>query len=499
MPEPTRVRKASNVVEFVSGQATDLPKRALREETLRKFKYHVSGREEAANYYSSSGALVAQKIRTPDKDFYVLGDLKAAGLFGEQLWESGGKRLVITEGEIDAMSYAQATGMTWPVVSVPNGAAGASKAIKKSLEFVESFDEVVFMFDSDKPGKEAALECAALLRPGLAKIVELPLKDASDMLVAGRGKELRDSVWQAKTYRPDGIIEGKDIDMSELLKPVQPGFEIPYPGLQQKLRGLRKRELVMICAGSGIGKSTLARELGSHLVCEHKQRVGWIMLEESWRKTAQALAGIRFNQPVGDIMENPNVLSEAEWATAQEEIYNRCAFYDAWGSTAVDNLISKMRYLAVGCDADFIVLDHISMVVSGLDVDERKTLDILMTRLRQFCEQTGVGVIGISHLRRNTSKESFNDGASVSLTDLRGSAAIEQLSDVVISAERDQQAEEGSNVAQLRVLKNRPYGFVGTAGHCQYVNTTGRLLPYEMQFTDQAAPSPALNDKEITF
>ncbi|MGZ7142631.1 toprim domain-containing protein, partial [Streptococcus pyogenes] len=85
------------------------------------------------------------KLRYPDKKFSFIGDSKACGLFGQHLYEPG-RRLVITEGEIDALSVAQALGLRWPVVSVPNGAQGAAKSIKRELEWVNGFDEVVLMF-----------------------------------------------------------------------------------------------------------------------------------------------------------------------------------------------------------------------------------------------------------------------------------------------------------------------------------------------------------------
>ena len=133
----------------------------------------------------------------------MIGDLSKAGLFGQQLWAPG-QRLVITEGELDCMSYAQVTGLTWQVVSIPNGCQGAVKAIRRELQFVESFEEVVFLFDQDEHGKKAAEECAALLRPGLAKIAQLPMKDASEMLMSGKEAELKAAVYAAVTVSSVG-------------------------------------------------------------------------------------------------------------------------------------------------------------------------------------------------------------------------------------------------------------------------------------------------------
>jgi len=481
----------TNVSEFVTGSYIDLADRRLFARTLKKFKYTVSEGKHYAPYFDRQGNFVAQKVRGPDKQFHVIGDLSKAGLFGQQLWAPG-QRLVITEGEIDSMAYAQITGLTWQVVSVPNGAQGAAKAIRRELEFVESFEEVVFLFDQDAPGKEAAEECAALLRPGLAKIAQLPLKDASEMLVAGKEAEMKAAVYAAIPFRPDGIKRGSEVDFAEIIKATPRGFKIDYSEINTALRGIRKGELILLTAGSGIGKSTLAREIGYSLIRDHKQRVGWVMLEESYRKTVQGLVAIDNNVPLGDLMENPMMLDQPSWEQSMAEVVNLSDFYDSWGSCDVDSLMTKLRYLAVGCECDFIVLDHVSMVVSGMDVEERKTLDLLMTNLRQFVEQTGVGLIGVCHLRRNGGKDSFNEGGQVSLTDLRGSAGLEQLSDVVIASERNQQHgdEDKQDITNFRVLKNRPFGNVGPAGQARYDRDRGRLLPHDALLDDTAEDIP---------
>ena len=466
---------------FPQGDYADLPARKLAAKTLKKFNYTVGDGKHYAPYYDKDGNKVAVKVRGANKEFYVVGDMKKAVLFGQQLWPGGGKRLVITEGEADCLAYAQATNLTWECCSVPSGAAGAVKAVRQNIEFIESHAEVVFLFDMDEPGREASLSCAALLRPGLAKIAKLPLKDANDMLIAGRVEELKTAVYTAKTYRPDGIVQGDEIDLAEVIKATPKGLDVPYLELNQALRGFRKRELYLLTAGSGVGKSTFAKELGVHLAKEHGQRIGWVMLEESLNKTVQSIVAIDNDIPAGDLMEDPTRLEESEWRRSMHQIVENCAFYDAWGSTEVDNLMQRLRYLAVGCECDWIVLDHISMVVAGLDVEERKTLDILMVKLRQFVEQTGVGVIAISHLRRNNNKTSFNRAGEVDLNDLRGSASLEQMSDVVLSVERNMMEDdrEKAEVSQLRLLKNRPFGQTGPCSFVKNDRHTGRLKHFD--------------------
>ena len=99
-----------------------------------------------------------------------------------------------------------------------------------------------------------------------------------------------------------------------------------------------------------------------------------------------------------------------------------------------------------------------------------------MTRLRSLIEETGILVLAVVHLKRPDKGKSYNEGRPVSLTDLRGSGSLEQVSDVVVSLERDQQGDE-PDTATVRVLKNRPLGITGLAGTVRYDRETGRLLP----------------------
>ena len=146
---------------YSQGQTQALKSRNINADTVRHFGYRVAGGRHVAPYYRN-GSLVAVKTRDKDKNFRIVGDGSNLPLFGQWL-QAKGKRLFVVEGEIDAMSLSQALGNKWPVVSVPQGAQAAPKAIRRELEWLQNFDEVVFMFDSDGPGKEAANACAEVL------------------------------------------------------------------------------------------------------------------------------------------------------------------------------------------------------------------------------------------------------------------------------------------------------------------------------------------------
>lgn len=481
--------------DFLHGDYRALVKRGISEETCRKWGYRIAefhGKTvQVADYRDGDGVLVAQKVRFANKDFTVVGDLKRAGLFGQNLWRDGGKMIVVTEGEIDALSVSQLQGNKWPVVSVPNGAQGALKAIKKSLDYLLKFESVVFMFDMDEPGRAASLACSEVLPPGRAKVATLPLKDANECLQQGRGAAVVDAIWGAKVARPDGIIDGTDL-WSEVEKEDE-AVCLPYPWetLNEKTHGLRRGELVTLTAGSGVGKSALCREI-EHYLLKRGERVGVLHLEESSKRTALGLMGIELSKPLH--LSREGVSKEALRTSFDATVGSgRLFLYDHFGSTEIDNLINRVRYLVRGCDCGWIILDHLSIVISGLDDgDERKLIDMVMTRLRTLVQETGCGLILVSHLKRPQGK-GHEEGATTSLSQLRGSHAIAQLSDMVIGAERDQQGEN-PNVTLLRVLKNRFSGETGEACWLRYDRETGRLSE-----TDPVLAGDAADDRDTSF
>lgn len=390
--------------------------------------------------------------------------------------------MCITEGEIDALTVSQTvTKNKWPVVSVPNGAQGAARAIRKELEWVSSFEKVIIMFDMDDAGQEAAKEVAQLLAPRQAYIAHLPLKDANECLLKGKVSELVSAYYDAKQYSPDGILNGADLWDLVSEPDNRPGIEWPFAGLNDKTMGIRRGELVTVTAGSGVGKSQFCREI-AYDILQKDETVGYIALEENVRRTALGLMGLEINKP---LHLDPEGVSKEEMREAFDKTLGtgRLYLYDHFGSMESENLMDKVRYMAKGLGVNWVVLDHLSIVVSGIEGDdERKTIDVLMTRLRSLVEETGIGLILVSHLKRPEGKTGWEEGLQTSLNALRGSAAIAQLSDTVIGLERNQQSLEDADKVTVRVLKNRHTGNTGVACSLNYDKQSGRLHEAKFEF-----------------
>lgn len=477
----------------LDGNFAPLVKRGISEETCKKFGYTIAllnGKPVQIAPYTRGGEVVAQKLRFPGKEFKFVGDTEDVELFGQSVWRSTGRRVVVTEGEIDAMSVAQAFNLKWQAVSVGNGAAGAKKHVARQIDFLEGFEEVVFAFDNDEPGRKAAKECAALLTPGKAKILTWPhgIKDANDMIQKGLEGDIARCVFEAKEYRPDGIVAGTELKktLDEFRMGVSGyfSFDTIRPGLNSMTRGFRKGELVMIAAGTGVGKSTEAAELAYDFLVRHKLTIGYVALEENPLRTSLRMMSIHLNRPLHLSLEdiNEQLYNEAYSATVGS---GRFFLYDHFGSLESDNLLARLKYLANGCACDFIVIDHISIATSGIaEGDERRMIDVLMTNLRSLVEQTNVGVIAICHLKKpQGAHTSHEEGGRVTLDDLRGSGTLKQLSDTVIGIERNQQDPDAKDECLLRVLKCRFTGETGVADRLKYVRQTGRLVNYEKALT----------------
>ena len=459
----------------LQGSAERLQKRRISEKVCQQYKIYKDGDVLRFHYFDDAGVLRGCKLKTKDKVFRYEGETPGT-LFGQHLFPATGRRVVITEGELDAASCQEAM-PGWPMVSLPSGAASARKSIQRAIPWLQGYEEIVLFFDNDEAGRQAAEDAASVLPPGKTKIARLEIyKDASDALQANDIEAIRRAIWDAKPYRPDGIVDGKSL-LELVTTPSPPSdHDYPFQGIQDKLHGIRYGELTTITAGSGIGKSSFCRELATHLL-NKGERVGYLALEESNRRTALGLMSAAVGKSLHIGEHERSTLTQAY----QDSIAKWNLFlFDGFGSFDPDIIYNRIEYLATGLDTRVIFLDHLSILLSGLDGDERRMIDTTMTKLRSLVERTGIAMFLVSHLRRTSGDTNHEEGARVTLGQLRGSAAIAQLSDSVIALERNQQATSGGTTT-VRVLKNRYSGEVGVACHLDYDLSTCKFNETEAE------------------
>lgn len=471
--------------------------RGISADTAAHFNVRVSLDEETASrqvnhYYplTKKGDVVGYKVRrVSDKTFYGLGTTSGVELFGQSCARTGAKTLYVTEGECDAMALFQCLkdsssliGWNPSVVSVPNGAKSAAKALADNYEFVGTFDKVVFVFDNDAAGKEG-LTSACHTLPGKSYYVELPLKDPNDMLLKGRGEEMKWLCMKPQQFQPDNIINGADA--WDAYQKAKEHSSIPYPQswtlLNHKTYGVRYGSVVTVASGTGAGKTQFLRELKYHYFQTTDDKIADIALEEGLSDTIQGMLALHLNKRISlpDVHVTPK-----EERDSFDSVYGsgRWSLYDHFGGMDDDSLFTKLRYFAA-TGHRLIFLDHLSIIVSeyASEGGERERIDTIMTKLAKIAKEFGIIIFLVVHLKKSSDSKSFEEGLKPSLDDLRGSASIKQLSWDVIFLTRNQQHPDPfcANTSLVTIGKCRFTGRTGDADYLHFDERTGRMIKVE--------------------
>ena len=459
--EPSFKPKADKLPKPKDGEISAIVSRCLTLPTVKKFNVKVVKDEhgdDIKHYYPYYNGETEEAIKVRDvvskrnngsNSFHWVGKPSKVGFFGKQLFEQGQRFVTLFEGEIDALSGYQMlnSGDTNYAVLGVKSSSDAKKTVRDNLEYIYSFDNVVLCFDMDEAGRKATDEVAKLLKTGKTKIVSLPLgfKDANEMLMAGQQKAFKDAWYNAKTYTPAGLVSVSDEKKRYLERPSKLSVPFPWQGLNEKLEGLRQGEVVVLTAGTGLGKSAVCRELQHHLLKSTVDSIGIVMLEESYERTIDGLVSIEANEQLfkDSIRDTYAAESLSAWHDTLFEgaNKNRVWVYEHFGDNNLESIAERVKFMAAGSECKWIF------------------------------------IVTVSHLRRLDGNKGHENGAEVNLSHLRGSHVIAQIADSVIALERNQQAadEVEARTTKIRILKNRYSGEVGVAGHILYDPHTGRL------------------------
>jgi twinkle protein len=492
--------KGKRMAGLIYGNVEAITKRKLDDRVCQKYNYQVGifndKKCHIAPFYDAEGTMVAQKVRLPGKDFIVLGDLKSAlPLFGQHLCRDGGKMIVVTEGELDAMSVTQAMGLTWPAVSVPQGAPSAKKFIAKALGFLEAFEKVVFLFDQDEVGQAALADCLPLLTPGKAFVAALPagMKDASDMVQAGRSKELVDAVWGARKYVPE-VLNDIDDDLIEEACEEQ-GWGLPWPWvtMTKATYGIQRSALYTWGAGTGSGKTTLMKQLmltairpdlgedhSAFMPTPAPRPVACILYEEPLKRTLKTLAGM----VMGKRIHVPGTEYDKDEARrVMRELRPFLKSVSLKGARNWETVKNTIRYLAVSEGVQDFVVDPMTALTAG-DENERQSLDGIMSELAELAEDLDITIHLVFHLATPEGK-SHEDGGRVQEKHFRGSRAVAFWSHFLMGLERNKQDPDCPTI--IRGLKDRPTGdAVGPFIALTYDKDSGHMVEVPMPEGDGA-------------
>lgn len=449
---------------------------------MRKYGYQLGQtadgtRCQIAPYHDSEGHVVAQKLRMPGKEFRFIGEPREVGqLFGQARWGSKGRRVIVTEGEIDCLTVAQVFDLKWPVVSVANGASD-TKTVAKAVEWLEGYDEVVFMFDADEAGNAGAREAALLLSPGKAKIASLPEgSDPNQLLTNGNSKAITQAVFEAKELRPDGIRSLSDL-IEEACKPVEYGYSLPFPRLYQLSYGPKPGQLWIGGAGVGIGKTDVFTEMIAEDM-RAGRKAGAFLLEqnpvESVQRVAAKLAGKAYFRPDVEY-------TKAELQDVMSPYEGRLFIYDHSGSSEWEEIERHIRWLVKAQGVEVIYVDNLTVLAADAD-DERRYLDGLLKGMKSLATGLGITVHTLSHLTTPSNGPAHEEGGRVEAKQFTGSRAVMRYADFMWGIERNTQAEDMAirSTSTFRILKDRLTGqSAGEVFHLRYDPVSTRMSECE--------------------
>lgn len=478
-----KINTANPAIRALPEQFHDLTDRGISAATAKKYGVTSIPEGEGGDvkhvypYFDKDGIHVGNKLRRRTaKDFRWEGNAASATLFGQNVFPAGSaKAVTLVEGECDAMAAFEMQGSRFPVVSVKS-ASSAPKDVADSFEYLNSFPEIVICFDKDEakvnpqtgevryPGQEAAVAVAGMFPIGKVRVLTLAEhKDPNEYLIERKADKFRDEWWKAPRFTPTGLKLGKDM-WDEISTPKN--YEtVPYPfdGLNHKTYGIRLSEFVLVTAETGVGKTSVLKEIEHYLLGHTERGIGLLHLEEPNSDTALGLMSISANKPLHlpDVRET---VAPAELREYYDKSVNtdRVVIWDHFGSNNVQEVLNKIRHMHnLGCK--YIVLDHLSIVVSDQSGDERKQLDEISTKIKTLCMELNIAVIAVIHLNRQGL--------------IRGSAGPEQLANIALQLHRDKEdADEWRrNVTKVTIIKNRFCGRTGPACYLFYDEMTGRL------------------------
>lgn len=482
--KPVKVSKSKEEIEaeiadVKTYQTVALPDRKLKQSSLEYFGVkvgvsQVDGETPVAHYYPyySGEELKGFKVRVIEgKKMWSMGDLKGVDFFGwPQALAAGGKRLIITEGEIDAMSIyqickdANAGGkyadFNPAVVSLPSGAGSAAKAISGAAGAIKRhFKEVVLCFDSDQPGKDAVEAVLKILPDAL--VAELPFKDANEALMKGRGRQ----VYQAITFNASKPKNTRLVSATSVVararEQVPMGFSYPYKKLTEMTRGRRFGETYYFGAGVKMGKSELLNDLVAWDIKEHGWKVFVVKPEESNIRTLQGVVGKLTN----GIFHDPAVPFDFDkFDKGVEELADNLVMLNLYQELTWDVLKSDIRSAASeGCKSVYI--DPITVLSNGVNAADANTLLQKMAQeLAAMAMDLQIIVHIFCHLKSPDGGRSHERGGSVESHQFAGSRAMMRSCHSMIGIEGDKSPdlpEDERNLRTLVLLEDRMTGNSG--------------------------------------
>ena len=421
------------------GDPPALTNRKLRGEALAAFDVKVGFDERDGKTpriiffpYTEDGSIVKYKVRLLDeKRMWSIGVSNNVDLFGwEKAKQTGAKRIIITEGEFDAIALQRIIDLHTKqefqdykpaVVSLPNGASSATKDLSRLLPKIRKhFKEIVLAFDTDEAGQKA-VEAALKVIPD-AKAVTLPCKDANEGLVKNLGKAVFNAVtFAAEKPKNTRLVKGSSLKEAAMVRP-EMGLPWPWEGLTKLTRGIRRGETYYLGAGVKMGKSEVVNALGEHLIVNLDLPVMFVKPEEDKARTYQNLV----SKAAGKIFHDPEVeFDEEAFEAAEKLIGDKAIILDNYQFIDWDGLKEDIRYVVNNEGVRDIIIDPVTCFTNGMSAsDTNEFLVKWAAELAAMAKDLGFTAYIFCHLKAPANGAPHERGGEVLSTQFTGSRAM---------------------------------------------------------------------------
>ena len=367
------------------------------------------------------------KVRSLPKGFRTNKDAYHS-LFGWQIVPERAREIVITEGEIDALSYFE---QGIPALSLPFGVGSGgedSKWIDNEFENLQRFERIYLSLDMDDAGKKAIAPFLDRLGRHRCFVVELPKNDANECHMAGI--RLKQYLTSSKTQDPTSITPAFDC-YSEIFDYFYPpegvdnGMLLPWKKTFNDFR-MRPGETTLYTGINGHGKSQV---LG-HIIVDGMNQ-GYKFCIASMEMVNKTLLGRMLRQITGTDLPTPEYLSEClGWLQNKLWVINKVQKYDKNNL----KLLEEFQYMRSRYGVTHFVID--SLVKCGIGDDDYNGQKDFVDQLSDFARNTNAHIHLVAHSRKKQ-----DESESPNKMDVKGSGGITDLVDNVMSVWRNKGKE----------------------------------------------------------
>lgn len=475
----TKEEIEEEIAEIGECKAVDLKDRKLRATALSHYGIKIGftdGADKPPTFhyypYTLNGELKAYKARLIEgKKMWSVGDQKDVDLFGwEQAKATGAKRLIITEGELDAVAlytilqrFTKESYVDYmpAVCSLPHGAGAAGKDLSKLMPKIRKhFKEISFCFDQDEAG-EKAIEAACTVVPD-ATVITLPCKDANACILEGKGKAaFAATQFNAQKPKNTSLVYGEDLHEEAREQAKYGELTWPWEHLNDTTRGIRFGETIYIGAGVKMGKSELLNALGAHFIKKHGTQVFMAKPEEANKKTYKLLAG----KMEGHVFHDPKIEFDYDaYDRAGKMMKGKLAMVNLFQHLGFETLKADI-YSAVSWGAKAIFIDPITNLTNGMaSADANVKLQEYAQELAAMALDLNVVIFIFCHLKSPPQGDDHEHGGAVLSSQFAGSRAMMRSCNLMIGLEGDKSPDlslEEKNMRQMVLLEDREFGQTG--------------------------------------